>query len=118
MKNDVKKGVSQANLNEHLAGMMGVQFIVFAIALGLWAGSWVVFGITFVALVVIMFIKPLQFVASVILGVAWGGLVAYIVGLFLPFQAQVVFGVLFAIVGVGYNLGGAEWLNDISDDAK
>jgi hypothetical protein len=117
MNKDVRKGVTQAKFNEQASGIFFSQVFVSAVAIGLWASSWIVFGVAFVGLIFAATKPQTQKILVLVFGISWGVLAWFLAGIFFGLAAQVVLGILFAMAGLGINLSAIEWVKDMGDNA-
>jgi hypothetical protein len=111
---DIRAGVSQAKVNEDLAGGMSAQFLILAIVAGLASESWWVFGGVFLGLPVAMLVPGLGTLLVVALTAGWG-YCGYHVGDWVSSGDTggiVVITIISVVVGGTINLSGREFMAD------
>jgi len=90
------------------------QILVVSVALGLITGSWWIFGISLIGLIVSLRFKKAALVVCFVFAFAWGGL-GIIIGIaFESVGASVVLAILGFRVGLGGNLSGLQWARDVA----
>ena len=113
--NDVRASITQAKFNESNSGCLFGQVFVVAIGLGVASGSWWVFGTALVGLIIALFIKRLAALICVAFALGWG-YIGYVIGIeFIESnEAGIVIGILSFLVGLGTNLSGVQWSQDLT----
>ncbi|GAA0715547.1 hypothetical protein GCM10008904_32540 [Paraclostridium ghonii] len=111
-KQDIRSALGQYEINDKNAGKLSLQIIIVAIALGLWAHSWWIFGIVLIGMFFSLRNKKISRVIVITLSLCWG-LVGMLIGAaFDSFAAVVVLGILAFLVGLGINISGLQWFTD------
>ena len=115
MTDDVRKGVSQAALNEKGYVSLGTQILAISIGLGIWFSSWWVFGGTFLGLLTLILIKPIAIILAFVMGIGAGVAAWHLMGILFSTSAQWVVGIIVGMAMTGWNMAGIQWAQDIAD---
>jgi hypothetical protein len=112
---EVRRGVSQADLNASMADVVYWELIAIAILLGLAKKSWWVFGSTYLGLTVCMVIRPLALLLAGLFTLAWGAL-GWGIGekLVQKSGAPLVLALLCGVIAAGIHFSAVEWTHDVS----
>ena len=110
----LRKDFTQANFNESNSNFLFGQIFVVSVALGLIAGSWWIFGISLIGLIVILRFKKVAVLVCFVFALAWGGLGIVIGVAFESVGASVVLAIIGFLVGLGGNLSGLQWARDVA----
>ncbi len=111
---DTRAGFTQAKFNEDAIGIVGLEIVALAIAVGIGKSSWWWGGGIFLGGMVIINIPVLNILFSLVMTAAWG-LVGYVIGEAIGHEgANWVIGTLAGLVSLGAHLGAIEYAEDIA----
>ena len=111
---NVRRDFTQAKFNDENSTFLFGQILVVSIILGLVAQSWWIFGLVLIGLIVSLRFKKVALVVCFLLALAWGGLGVAIGNAFESLGASVVLAIIGFLIGLGGNLSGLQWFNDVS----
>ncbi len=112
---DVRKGVTNANFNEEMSGFLMGEIFLLAVMMGLYFHSWIVFGLVFLGLLVVLFVKTLAMILIVGFSIVWGVLGWALGSLFDSTGASITIAVIAFLASFGANLAALEWARDIGE---
>lgn len=113
MSSDVRKGVTQAQVNEENSSILIGEILIVAVIIGLYMESWWWFGGSLLGLIGILYVPFLGSFLCIALSAIWG-LIGYVVGeTFFSQNAAWVLGILAFICGIGIHFSGKTWANDL-----
>ena len=112
---DVRRGITNARINEEAFGIIGFESIVVAIAMGLLLKSWLVFGGVFLGLIIIFTIPKIRVFIIGLFCIGWAVL-GYFIGVLIgSIGASITFCVLLLITSLGLHMQAIEYLDDIGE---
>ena len=114
MSAHVRKGITNAHINEENAETIYTEILIIAVAIGIYMKSWWWFGGALVGLFILFCIPYIGALLSFVLSLAWG-VIGYAIGdgLIGSNAAGWVIGILAFIFGLGVHSSGREWFKDI-----
>lgn len=113
---DVRRGITQAHVNEQYSGLLLKEIFIIAIIIGVLTKSWWAGGGTFALFMVGLHFSIIAIPLIFILSLIWGG-IGYSVGtLFESPGASWVIGIFAFLGGLGAHLASLEWMRDLSEE--
>lgn len=110
-----RRGMTNAKFNEEQSGFLFGEVFFIAFFSGLYCQSWIVFGLVFLGLLIMLFIKPLANVLILIFSAAIGVLGFLLGTLFDSIGASITLAVLAFLFSWGCNLAAIQWVRDIGE---
>ena len=112
----VRKGTTNADFNKQMSDLFVGEVVILSIAIGMFMQSWWWGGGVFLGLFILTEIPAVNKLICVIFGLAWG-VVGYWLGSVVigDSSAGWVMGVIAALAGIGANMAGSQYLNDLGD---
>ena len=111
---DMRAGITQAQFNEQYSTIFFAQILIVSVGLGLLTWSWWVFGIVLFGLLISLFFKKIAVVICVTFSLCWGA-IGLAIGLLIGnVGAAVVLCILGFFIGLGVNLSGLQWAQDLT----
>ena len=116
VSDSVRKGMTNAVFNKEMSGVLGTEITIVAVAIGIYTESWWWFGGVFLGLIVLAVLPTLGTILCYVFGIAWGVLAYWLVNyIFEDTSAAWVIGIIIGIAGIGANLAGKQYYNDIGN---
>lgn len=109
----VRRGVTNANFNEKVSDILVYEIVAVAFAIGYFTKSWWWGGGTLLALFILSMIPSTGVILCYIFGIAWGVVGYYLGNLLFGNDAAWVIGIFAALCGIGANLAGRQYYEDI-----
>lgn len=114
MQNEVRRGVTQAKLNEDAANWFLAEIFLAAAGIGFWAKSWWVFGGVLFALLIASWIPRLAAILAVGFTLFWAA-VGWEIGRSIGnLGASVVLAILGLLIAGGLHMSAIEWIQDVN----
>jgi len=111
-----RQGASTALFNYDSAETVGTEILIIAIIVGVYQGSWIIFGGTIVVLGSLMFIPILNYVFAVSVSIFWG-YCGYLIGGYFSSNAQLVIAGIFGLFSIAIHISAIQYANDIQDNS-
>lgn len=109
----VRRGMTNAKFNDEMSDVLGIEISIVSVAIGFAMKSWWWGGGTFLALIFMALIPSIGTIMCYIFGIAWG-VIGYYVGSYLfGDSAGWVIGIIAGLSGIGTNLAGRQYFEDI-----
>ncbi|KFN07239.1 MULTISPECIES: hypothetical protein [Paenibacillus] len=109
----VRRGVTQAKFNDTASNWLYGEIFVISVAIIIFTGSWVLFGISLIGMIVLTVIRRLAVVLMVLLSLFWA-IIGGVIGLHLGgIAAAIVIGVIALLVTGGLHIRALEWIDDM-----
>ena len=112
-EDSVRRGMTNAKFNEEMSGVFAFEVFIVAVVIGVASGSWLWFGGTLLGLIILSSIPSIGTVICYVFGVAWGFVGYYIGNLFFGESAGWVIGAIAGLCGIGANLSGRKYFEDL-----
>ena len=114
MSTSVRKGVTDAKVNEEMAGYLFLEILILSIAAGFETSSWWVFGGVFLGLLTVINIPQLVEFICWIAAIAWG-VIGFGIGksLIEDTGAAVVLFIILGLVSYGVHKAAIQYFNDV-----
>lgn len=110
-----RRGMTNAKFNEEQSDFLFGEIFFIALFSGLYCQSWIVFGLVFLGLIIMLFVKPLANALILAFSVAWGVLGYALGSLFDSTGASITLAVLAFLCSWGCNLAAIQWVRDIGE---
>ena len=110
-----RRGMTNADFNKEQSGFLFGEIFFLAFFVGLYFHSWIMFGVVFLGLIVVLFIKPLANALIVVFSIGWGALGWAIGTIFDSIGASITLAVLAFLCSLGGNLAALQWVRDIGE---
>lgn len=110
---DVRRGVSQAELNEDAANIFYGEIMFIAIIAGIYMKSWWVFGGLLIGMLMMMSFRITAILLCTVLTIAWG-IIGWKIGSIFGNGANWVLSVIAFFLGAGIHYSALEWTEDVN----
>lgn len=112
-EDSVRRGMTNAKFNEEMSDIFYWEIAIIAIAIGYATKSWWWGGGTFLGLLFLSMIPSIGVIMCYLFGAAWGVIGYYLGDLLFGNDAAWVIGIIAALCGIGVNLAGRQYFEDL-----
>ena len=114
----VRRGVTQAKFNDDASAWLFGEILVISVAIIIFTGSWLLFGLAFIGMFVMTLFRRLAIILTILLSLLWdivGGIIGLHVG---GIIAAIVIAIIALLVTGGLHIGALEWIDDMSSKRR